>query len=182
MLNVGVDSYVSLEEAEELAAATNLSTDPAYVKWLTLSDGDKEVLLRTSCRDIDCLKFDGRKKSFTQKLQFPRVQSRVSGIGYRLFIGQFWDNGLDTVGGLDGGISAVKQAQVMNAVYAGYYNELVTDQIGTNIQGLTSKKAGPIQESYGKITNDNADAMIGIYTKKVYSILNAWLSSARFAY
>lgn len=182
MLTVGVDSYVSLEEAEELAAATNLSSDPAYQKWLTLSDTDKEVLLRTSCRDIDCLKFDGRKRSFSQRLQFPRVQSRVSGIGYRLFIGQFWDNGLDTVGNMDGGLAAVSQAQVVNAVYAGYYNELVTEQIGTNIQGLTKKKAGPIDESYGKITSDNNDALVGIYTKKVYSILASWLSSARFTY
>lgn len=182
MLVVGEDSYVTLEEAEELITRSSLSTDAAYQKWISLSDSDKEVLLRNSCRDIDNLKFNGRRKSLGQKLEFPRVDSMPSGIGYRLFVGQFYDNGLYGSGSVDGGLSLVRQAQVVNAVYAGLFNDEVNELIGYNIQGLTSKKAGPIAETYNRNNQDSDDALIGIYTRKVYSILTPWLSSARYSY
>lgn len=183
MLEVGVDSYITLEEADNLINNYFMSSDTAYQAWETLEDKDKEALLRNSCRDIDSLKFDGRRKVPGQILEFPRVNATIAGIGYRLFIGQFQDNGLYSQGIADGGLSAVKQAQVINAVYAGLYNNLVTEQIGLNIQGLTSKKAGPIQETYNRSNNsDNSDALMGIYTKKVYSILRPWLNDARISY
>lgn len=182
MLSVGVDSYVTLDEAEIIASRTSLSSDKAYQLWLTLSDSDKEVLLRNSCRDIDSLKFDGRRKQLSQRLEFPRVDVTASGLGYRMFIGQLYDNGLYSSGSSDGGLSVVKQAQVINAVYAGYYNDLTTEQIGISIQGITSKKAGPISETYNRNNVDTNDALMGIYTKKVYSILRPWLNDARISY
>lgn len=182
MLIVGEDSYVTLEEAEQIIQGSSLSTDAAYQKWQSLEDSDKEVLLRNSCRDINALKFDGRRKCFGQKLEFPRVNSVPSGIGYRLFVGQFYDNGLYGSGSVDGGLSLVRQAQVVNALYAGLYNDEVNDLIGYNIQGLTSKKAGPIAETYNRNNQDSNDALIGIYTRKVYSLLTPWLSSARYSY
>lgn len=183
MLEVGVDSYLTLEDADQLIRFSFLSSDEAYQMWQTLEDEDKEVLLRNSCRDIDALKFDGRRQIPGQLLEFPRVNNYVSGLGYRLFIGQFQDNGLYDQGSLDGGLSAVKKAQVINAVYAGYYNDLANETIGLNIQGLTSKKAGPIAETYNRNNNnDSIDALMGIYTKKVYSLLRPWLNDARIAY
>lgn len=188
MLTVGVDSYVTLEEANNIASNTNLSTDKAYQLWLSLGDSDKEVLLRNSCRSIDNMKFDGRRKNLSQVLEFPRVNVSASGIGYRLYIGQLYDNGLYSAGGSDGGISLVKQAQVINAVYAGYYNDLTTDQIGVNIQGISSKKAGPISETYDRAgsrrnnTVSDADALRGIYSDKVYALLTPWLNESRISY
>ena len=182
MLTVGVDSYVTLEEADIIASSTSLSSDKAYQLWLTLSNSDKEVLLRNSCRDINSLKFDGRRKQLSQVLEFPRVDISASGLGYRMYIGQFYDNGLYSAGSSDGGLALVKQAQVINAVYAGYYNDLATEQIGINIQGITSKKAGPIAETYNRNNIDTNDALMGIYTKKVYSILRPWLNDSRISY
>lgn len=186
MLDVGVDSYVSLEEANTIASCTNLSSDKAYQNWLNLSDNDKEVLLRNSCRAIDNLKFNGRRKNLGQVLEFPRVESSYSGLGYRLYISQLYDNGLYSGGSSDGGVSLVKQAQVINAVFAGYYNDLATDQIGVSIQGLTSKKAGPISETYNRNNSNNgisnADALKGIFTEKVYSLLTPWLNEARISF
>ena len=49
-LMVGVDSYVTLSEAEQLITDNHLSTSDIVVKWNTLSNSDKEVMLRTSCR------------------------------------------------------------------------------------------------------------------------------------
>lgn len=182
MLNVGIDSYTDLEDAEMIAQNSFMSTDDVYKAWLELSESDKEVLLKNSCRDIDALKFDGRRKSLSQTLEFPRVINVASGIAYRLYIGQFFDNGLYSYGNTDGGVSAVKKAQVINAVYAGYYNDLTNDTIGLNIQGLTSKKAGPIAESYNTNNKNSKDALIGIYTQKVYSILRPWLNDSRISY
>ena len=181
MLTVGVDSYVTLEEAEQLAMLSFISSDTAYEKWRSLSDSDKEVLLRNSCSAIDSLNFDGRRQKLGQILEFPRVNTSVSGIGYRLFIGQLYDNGLYS-GNSTGGLSAAQKAQVINAVYAGYYNDETTELIGVSIQGLTSKKAGPIAESYNRDRRDTEDALIGIYTKKVDSLLKPWLNDSRISY
>ena len=189
MLTKGVDSYVTLEEANSIAAATSLSSDKAYQKWNSLSDSDKEVLLRNSCRDINALKFDGRRKNLSQKLEFPRVDACASGIGYRLYISQFEDNGLYSGGEADGGLAMACEAQVINAVYAGYFNDLTVDTMTINIQGLTSKKAGPIAETYNRGTmgsriasSSSADAMLGIYTRKVYSLLAPWLNDSRISF
>ena len=187
-LTVGTDSYVTLEEANNIASMSMLSTDKAYQLWLSLSDSDKEVLLRNSCRDINTLKFDGRRKNLSQQLEFPRENSYTCGIGYRLYISQFQDNGLAGNTSIDGGLSLAKQAQVINAIYAGLYNDTVTDVIGLNIQGITSKKAGPIAETYNRSNNgtfsssSSTDALMGIYTKKVYSLLAPWLNDARISY
>lgn len=181
MLTVGVDSYVTLDEANNIAKNNFMSSDPAFSKWSELSDNDKEVLLRTSCRDIDTLKFDGRRANIGQKLEFPRVDSAYVGYGTILYIGQYFDNGLYSPHSVDGGLSDVKLAQVINSVYGSLYSDMLTEQIGVKIQGLTSKKAGPIAESYNTNNSTNSEAMKGIYTKKVYSILNMWLSSTYLA-
>ena len=103
-----------------------------------------------------------------------------------MYISQLYDNGLYSGGSSDGGLSLVKQAQVINAIFAGYYNDLATDQIGVSIQGLTSKKAGPISETYNRNNSNNgisnADALKGIFTEKVYSLLTPWLNEARISF
>lgn len=179
-LKVGVDSYVTLEEAESLIADNHLSTSDLVVKWNTLSDSDKEVMLRTSCTDINNLKFDGRREVVGQKLEFPRVLTYPTGYGYRLFIGQFSDNGLvDGDYSSDGGLSFVKQAQVENAIYHSFLDDTVNKQVSINIKGITSKKAGPISESYDINNRYNKNALRGIYTDKVYSLLTPWLNDSR---
>lgn len=185
MLTVGKDSYVTLEEANDIISENFISTDEVYVFWQGLSDSDKEALLRSSRRSIDSLKFTGRRKVPGQILEFPRVNMMPSGYGFRLYIGQFYDNGLYSPGGCGDGLIAVSIAQVINAVYAGYYNNAMNTSVEQGILGLTSKKAGPIAETYGKNGNsglDSADAQIGIYTKQVYQLLNSWLSSSRVSY
>lgn len=179
-LIVGTDSYVTLEEADVLVADNHLSTSDIRIKWDTLSISDKEIMLRTSCRDINNLKFDGRRERVGQKLEFPRILTYPTGYGYRMFIGQLGDNGLiDGDYSNDGGLSFVKKAQVENAVYHSYLDDTVNKQVGINIKGITSKKAGPISESYNINNRYNKDALRGIYTDKVYSLLNPWLNDSR---
>ena len=184
MISVGENSYVTLEEAETMAAYTCLSSDKAYLFWKELSDSDKSVLLVNSCRAIDNLKFSGRRRSLGQHLEFPRVDNHISGIGYRLYVGQMYDNGLYSQGNADGGLSLVKQAQVINAIYAGYFNEMAVYKIAMEIQGLTSKRAGPISETYGRTgyNSGGVDAVKGIFTTKVYSLLTPWLNTNVISY
>jgi len=179
-LKVGVDSYVTLEEAEVFINNNHLSTSDMIAKWNNLSNSDKEVMLRTSCRDIDNLKFDGRREKVGQILEFPRILTFPTGYGYRLFTGQIVDNGLvDGDYSSDGGLSKVKEAQVENAIYHSYLDDTVNKQAGVNIKGLTSKKAGPISESYDINNRYNKNALRGIYTDKVYSLLTPWLNDSR---
>lgn len=182
MLEVGIDSYVTLQEAENIIEKICTSSDKAYSKWQEISDSDKEVLLRNSCRDINALKFDGRRANMGQTLEFPRVNQMPCGIGFRLYIGQFSDNGLGDGSNAGGGLPEARQAQCINAVYASLYSDMADDVIGLNIQGLTSKKAGPIAETYNRNNSSSNDALYGIYTKKVYSILRCWLNDSRISY
>lgn len=177
-LVVGVDSYVTLEEAEKIISDYIVDVN-LLSKWNAIEDSNtKEVLLRTSCRDIDHIRFKGKKLTNSQRLQFPRGSSHITGYGCRLFIGQFGDNGLVESGSGSNGLEEVKQAQVENAVWHASIGELTNEQVGVNIRGLTSKKAGPISESYSGNTEVGKSAINGIYTPKVYAILTDWISSS----
>lgn len=179
-LTVGVDSYVSLEEAENLITNNYSSENEVFLKWSSMSDSDKDVMLRTSCRDINNLKFDGRRKDIGQKLEFPRVNVYTPGIAYSIYVSQFVDNGLldgSTTG--DGGINLAKEAQVENAIWHAFLEDTVNKQVGVNIKGIVSKKAGPIAEVYNTNNKYNRDALRGIYTDKIYSLLTPWLNDSR---
>ena len=164
-LIVGVDSYVTVEEADKMLGGLYLDNNEVYKKWQTLTESQKEVLLRASCRDLDNLRYTGEKKNYSQKLQFPRKTDSICGYGYRLYISQLCDNGL-----VDGtceadGLNEIALAQVENAIWHSYVDDVVVEQAGLNITGLTSK----------------IDALRGIYTQKVYSILSSWLCDSRLS-
>lgn len=182
MLSVGIDSYVSAEEAETIVSEYFTSSSDMRQRWNAISSADKEVLLRHSCRSINNLKFSGRRSKASQVLEFPRTQEcGVCGVGYRPFVSQYYDNSIANEGLYGDGIKQAKQAQVVNAVYHGFLEKVSIETTAMNIRGLTSKKAGPIAESYSANQNNtyNRDAQIGIYTKEVYSILQPWLCESR---
>lgn len=71
MLTVGTDSYVTIEEADEIVRL--LSESPqAKDGWFNLSDSDKECKLRNACYRLDSMRFGSFKHSISQELQFPR--------------------------------------------------------------------------------------------------------------
>lgn len=71
-LTVGVDTYITLAEANEYVSKYYTSTDPLRVQWEALSEGDCEVLLRQSFEQINGLPFAGRPTNPKQLLPFPR--------------------------------------------------------------------------------------------------------------
>ena len=180
-LEVGVNSYVTLEEANQIVADTFISTNELAIAWGNLSDNDKSAVLNKSRQSIDNLKLDGRRATTSQRLEFPRVRNSIVGVGYRLFVSQFYDNSLEGSPAKDGGLEQAKRAQVVNAVYAAYLDKESVAQLKRNVAGLTSKKAGPIAESYGsgQYNSYNKDMMVGIFTKEVYAILTPWVCTSR---
>jgi len=180
-LVIGKDSYVSLEEAELYISENYISGSKVREKWNSLSNDDKEVLLRTSCRDLNNIIYDGQKLKVGQPLAFPRKMNNPVGIAFALYTSQFIDNELYDSNGRSDGLEEAKGAQIENALYHGYIGNAVEEQAGVNIKGLTSKKAGPIAESYDINNRYNRQALRGIYTDKVYSLLRDWICDSRFS-
>ena len=70
MLTVGVDTYITVAEADEIL--TGCHTGSLLEQWLALTVADKECYLRTATYRIDCLPVIGYKHNAGQVLQFPR--------------------------------------------------------------------------------------------------------------
>ena len=68
MITVGIDSYVSVSDADIFFSKKYNSEG-----WFELTTGDKERLLSTATKKIDRLLLKGRKKVYTQVLAFPRL-------------------------------------------------------------------------------------------------------------
>ncbi|MCR4398938.1 MAG: hypothetical protein NUV93_08250 [Firmicutes bacterium] len=79
-LQVGIDSYVTLEEADEYFAGKLFADE-----WNGADAGTKEKALKEACRRINRLAFQGVKASETQVLEFPRMMpvfGRIGTIGF----------------------------------------------------------------------------------------------------
>lgn len=72
MLTVGIDSFVTVEYADNYLASHYLSTDTRLTEWFSLSAQDKEIYLVRGCEALKCLKYRGVLFSAMQPLPFPR--------------------------------------------------------------------------------------------------------------
>lgn len=72
MLTIGVDTYVSVEEADLYVTRNYLSTEAFFKTWNGLEDIQKEIFLRRSAREMNSLAYAGRKCIPEQALAFPR--------------------------------------------------------------------------------------------------------------
>lgn len=75
-LIVGTNSYITVQEADQLIADNFMSTDPIRVFWGNISnDSDKESIILNSTKkfDRDSMCYKWFKQSDDQPLQFPRV-------------------------------------------------------------------------------------------------------------
>lgn len=72
MLTVGVDSYVTVEQATEYITAHYPSTDTRVTAWGNLEEADQEVFLRRACTALSELAYRGMTFEALQTLPFPR--------------------------------------------------------------------------------------------------------------
>ena len=75
MLTVGVNSYMSLEEADAIIENELLDSDEEYTLWNSLSDKNKEKLIARGTRTVDVIPFRGVKYNINKvgELQWPRL-------------------------------------------------------------------------------------------------------------
>jgi len=126
-ITVGVDSYVSLDEAN------NYFNSRLHAEaWSNAIDADKEKALKQATRNIDTLAFRGTPATATQPLSFPRVYSILND-GYIM-------NATD-----DDIPSEVKNATCEEALY------LLQNSQRKQLQdeGVTSITIGNLTENYG---------------------------------
>lgn len=184
-LERNINSYCTLDEAEEYINTYYTSNSAERVKWATLSEEDKIISLLSSARALNNLRYKGQKKIKGQPLAFPRKYGVVGfGLGYIPYTSQYIDSSLYE-GAFDSGdgFIAAKEAQIVNAVTGVALNQdVITDVLERSVAGIKSKSAGRISESYENDTLRARQLSIGIYNMdKIRNILNAWLSDSVFS-
>ena len=187
-LTVNVNSYVSLEEANAYIEQNYRSQDAVRVKWSSFTNADKEVLLRKSTTAIDGLEKSmlsgGRQQTIAhQPLAFPRYQiggfvtnARFRGQPEQFVFTYPWPI---EQGGEYGGLLQAKAACIENALYMGYFEDTVVTQLSVGIRGIKSVSTPDIKEEYSTHDELSNWARKGIYTEKVFTLLQHWISSAR---
>lgn len=72
MLEVGVNSYVTIEEADLYVSTFYRVGDQSRDEWFSLDEEDKTALLLQATLAIEHLPIPGRKSKSSQTLMFPR--------------------------------------------------------------------------------------------------------------
>lgn len=130
-----VIGYVTVEEATEFIMNFYTETDPAYQRWMELTEKGKEIYLRKGFYQIERLPFIGCKKDPAQPTQFPRCFQEEVPV-------------------------EVKYAQVAQAV--GDSDESAAGDAAYRLnlqrQGVSSFTIGKLSESYGGDRNTSVSA------------------------
>ena len=80
MLEVGINSYVTIAEADEYIESNFSETDDLAAIWGVLTDREKEHFLKASLGQIESLVLAGVPVNRDQPLQFPRCRVFRPGI------------------------------------------------------------------------------------------------------
>lgn len=123
-LNVGTDSYVTVEEADKIITDYYTENDPLYLMWKSSDAKTKEVYLRRACMQLETLPYKGIKYNANQTLAFPRK---------------------------DGDLSKIKIAQCMQALTLtdNVQAEEVETRIALRRAGVTKYSIGNLSETFG---------------------------------
>lgn len=186
MLEVGVNTFISVEDADTYINENFADKKDMVEKWKALTTEQKEACLRRNTQVLNRLRYIGREKTYSQPLKFPRVNNvGVGGYIYVPFISQFYDNQHISASGTNpydiDGMKAIGRATVLNALYEVYYSEAIDETVVENIKGITSKKIGPISETYNRNNTKMYSVETGIYTVQVERELADWLVSSRLS-
>ena len=141
MLEVGTDSYITVDEAKEL-----LEGDKLYDRFAVLSEAEQEYLLKRAAERIDLLPLSGRKKSVLQYMAFPRAGQ--SDVPYQVKSAQ----AAEAVCALDTEAESRRtlQAQGVKAVTLGQVSKSYSDNSGSgqSFCGLHSERAFSLLRRY----------------------------------
>ena len=157
MLTVGVDTYVTLEEANQYISDHFASTDPLRIQWEAMSEGDREVYLRKAFVQINQLPYTGKPVKNTQTLPFPR----------------YAQDGFTVVYNTDN----LKKAQTEQAI--GLTDTVaaqdVSDRLRLRRAGVRSYRIGDLSETFVNGTpSESASNFFGL-VEAAYRYLSGWL-------
>lgn len=151
-LIVGINTYLTVREADKLVESYFLETEDVRTQYENLSDEDKNALLYRGCMDMQKLLYRGYKKDNSQKLAFPRVNR----------------------GGYESDEELVKLAQLLNSIS---FMELDSNQLSTKTSEM--RRAGIKNFTLGSF-NIGLEGSIGTGSQRsnsgiVEQLLPMWL-------
>lgn len=156
----GVNSYVSVEEADDYIELFYNTYAPLRIHWSVLTEEEKQKLLIRSTLQLERLPFSGQREFFDQPLAFPRRSYFISGfltpmsyvIAYNL-------NGESKIP------KEIYFAEIENAL-----GLIQKEYIYNRDQNMISILGGVIEE-------ENSDCPLT--SKKAYEMLKAYIGSLR---
>ena len=72
MLTVGIDSYITIGDADEYIRGHLRAGDPDRERWENIAEEDKENCIRVACEELERLPWAGTALQKGQRLSFPR--------------------------------------------------------------------------------------------------------------
>lgn len=148
MLTVGVNTYITVDEADEILIGCHNGS--LLEQWLALSVADKETYLRSATYRIDCLPVCGYKHNANQALQFPR--GMFDDIPYK-----------------------VKLATAEEAISA--IDTQLLQRVSLQQQGVQSISLGSASESYSN-SNVNFACSNPLLSKTAYNYMRQFLAGS----
>ena len=146
-------SYCTVAQADEYVRSYYTSNDEARVRWESLSESDKQVLLNKSHDVIDSLPFTGRKTSVDQPDAFPRCPDKEVPV-------------------------AVKSAECELAVSLSdeAANASFDDYRKMVDYGIQSYSIGNFSETLLSYSKNSVEIKFGLNSSKAKQLLNPWLT------
>lgn len=181
-LTIGVDTYIDIAGADKYVQENYAHRTDILTKWGLLTTTEKESLLRSSTAAIDRAFIPrGCPCKRSQPLKFPRFDMEYFGGPLGVYSpDQIYDTTFIEVSGSEhrNGFREAAESTVENSIAAMIFTETAQQVQNNSILGLTSKKLGPIAESYS--TSHNAEsiaAQYGIYAyHKITRIMRDWIT------
>lgn len=140
----GIDTYVTVTEADDYVAAHYGASNSARARWEGMETEDKERNLTAACLEMERLPYRGRKADGNQALSFPRLPMQ-----YGRPLEPPWD---------------VCAAQVELALYLSddAAQEASQRRRDLQAQGVTAYSIDDLSETYGNPGSAGADNAVNL--------------------
>lgn len=150
MLTVGIDTYITVDEATAYVCEQYVTMHPLRVHWSVLTEEERETYLKQALRRLENLNYVGSKIDYYQPLKFPRI---AYGRPCE------WDKVPLNV----------KRAQAIMAL----------EIIRREYTACADKRMIALLDPYRKEPDENKESEKDLLPKSVYELLHEWVSVGR---
>lgn len=156
MIRFGVDTYITLVEADTYVNTHYVFNDPLRIQWNEMSPDDKEVYIRKAFEQINMLPYTGRPEHPNQRFPFPRH-------GEKRWNEFDWDK-----------IKTAQAAQAL-ALSDTVAAQEVEDRIRLRRAGVVNYKIGDLSEHFQSGTPVDGNGNFFGLCETAYKYLSRWL-------